>query len=145
MIDIFDHEVVLGRESNAAEENMLYLARQEEARKHINAAQFSVNTYLRRLFTSACLLEAFFLFLAVRKGFSPVWLPTSSLTWWHAPDLGGNQEKPPSSASVGPCLFPVAGFLGYCNFTSVSWKPLEGSVTCLVHKSLETYGGHSPV
>lgn len=69
MIDIFDHEVVLGREINAAKENMLYLARQEEARKHINAAQFSVNTYLRRLFTSASLLEAFFLFLLSGKAF----------------------------------------------------------------------------
>lgn len=32
-------------------------------------------------------------------------------------DLGEGQEKPLSSASVGPCLSPAVGFLGYLNFT----------------------------
>lgn len=135
MINIFDHKVTLGREINAAKEYPLYLTRQEEARKPINAAQFWVSTYLQNLFTSPSSLEALFCFLAIRKDFSPGGLPTSSLTWWQAPDLGGSQEKPPSSTSVGPCLLPVAGFLGYFNFMSVSWKPLAGTVPCLAHTS----------
>lgn len=106
------------------------------------AAQFWVSTCLQNLLTSPPYL---LLFLAVRKDFSPGWLPVFSLTWWHALDLGGSQEKPPSAASVGPCLFPVTGFLDHFSFMSVSWKHLARTLPCLAHTSLETHGCHSPV
>lgn len=59
--------------------------------------------------------------------------------------LGRSQEKPLSSASVGPCLFPAASFLGYLNFTFCVIETSEVTVFCLASTSHETHSCQSPL